>query len=397
MDVVRAGSVWKGIVVLLVIAAGGLYVAPVHGQDPIRVTNDRVSVRYPSAINFVLNAIADNEITDARLFWQAGPASAFTVQVMSFQPSSRVALQYPLSTRFLSLPPFARITYRWLLRDSAGNELTTENRTFEYADTQRPWQEMANERIRLLWYDLDPDLATSLFSIADQAYLRMQDAFGVELSRQPMILIYSDQAHFAAFQSMMNNLEYVVGRYFPGHNITVNLVTPEMPPELYQDTIAHELSHLYSDNFYVGYARLPLWLEEGLATFNETQDGVEELREVRRAAARDRLVALIDLPGAIRSRNIATVNLAYAEGATIFQYIQDTWGQEGLVRFLNAFRRTTSFSDVVQMQFGLTMAEFEMAWRAWLGYPVDHVPELMPTPTMVPFFFPTPTFMAPGA
>ena len=195
---------------------------------------------------------------------------------------------------------------------------------------------------------------------------------------------------------MMNNVEFVVGRYFPGHNITVNLVTEEMDRELIMDTLAHELSHLYSYNYYVGVARLPLWLEEGLATFNEGEDLRDELRQVQMAAASGDLVPFIDLPVAIRDSNIYITNLAYSEGATIFAYIHERWGQAAVADFLGAFRRTTNVGDVTLNIFGQTLPEFEMGWRAWLGYPVDRVPELIATPTLRALTFPTPTYGVPS-
>jgi hypothetical protein len=298
----------------------------------------------------------------------------------------------------LELPPFAQIAYRWQIRDALGNELVTENRIVEYEDTNNDWQELSNERIRLLWYDHDEKFARQLFDITDAAYERLATAFGVELSTPPVVLIYPDQTTFTEFQSFMGgNLEFVIGRYFPGHNITANLVTRDMSPDVYGETIAHELSHLYSDNFYVGYTALPLWLEEGLATYNEAENLDAHLFMVRRAAAHDELVPFIDLPAAIRDANIGTANLAYAEGAMIFQYIQVEWGNAVLADFLASFRRTTNVDAVMNDVFGLSMVDFELAWRTWLGYPVDSVPQVLPTPTMVPFDFPTPVFSMPGS
>lgn len=356
-----------------------------------------VAIRYPAGVTFRFSAVSSvAPITEARLFWQAGPEDVFNVRAVAFASAPLVSLEVPLNTQFLSLPPFARITYRWQVRDEEGNMLTTENASFEYADTRNDWQELANDRLRLLWYGLDETLAAELFVLADGAYWQLAADFGVALEQRPLVLIYPDRRAFEEFQSLMNNVEFVIGRYFPGHNITACLVTVDMPRELYADTLAHELSHLYSDNFYVGYTRLPLWLEEGLATFHESADLSDELHQVQRAAARQDLVPFIDLPAAIRASSVQVANLAYAEGATIFAFIHEMWGQEAVVSFLSAFRSTTSVDDVMRDVFGMGMAEFEMAWRAWLGYPVGEVPQALPTPTLIPLMIPTPTFLAPG-
>ena len=193
----------------------------------------------------------------------------------------------------------------------------------------------------------------------------------------------------------MNNVEFVIGRYFPGHNITVNLVTQDMPHHVYAETLAHELSHLYSDNFYVGYSRIPLWLEEGLATYNESAS-TEQAGDGATRGGAWQSGAVLDLPAAIRDSDIGVTNLAYAESATIFQFIVDHWGETQLADFLNAFRRTTSLDNVTTQIFGLNSADFELAWRTWLGFPVEEVPQLWPTPTLRPYDFPTPAFVGPG-
>jgi hypothetical protein len=371
--------------------------ASVRGQDVIQVLSDEFEVNYPSSVDFSLSVSSDSsDIASIRLLWQAGPGDSFTARSVNFRPSQTVTVSSGLNTQFLRLPPFSQITYRWQIRDQTGNELTTENRTIEYEDYTNDWQEIENEYIRLLWYDLDKAVVSDLFGVADEAYHRLARDFGVELDRRPIVLIYPDQHSFMDVQRFMNNVEFVIGRYFPGHNITINLVAPDMDRDLYVDTIAHELSHLYSDNFYVGYSRIPLWLEEGLATFNEDADIEPELQQVTQAAEGGNLVPFIYLGNAIRDDNIQVANLAYAEGATVFQFIRERWGQENIVEFLSAFRRTTNVGDVTTALFGLNLAEFEMAWREWLGFPVESVPQLVPTPTLRPFMFATPTYAPPG-
>ena len=368
-----------------------------QAQNSIQILSEDVTVNYPRSVTFDLSASSSAApITSVRLLWQVGPDAAFTVQNLNVRPRQQVEVAYPLNAQFLSIPPFGQISYRWQIRDEQGNELITENRTIEYEDTRNDWQELSNEHLRMLWYGYDEAFASSLFTIVDDAYVRLAAAFGVELTRKPTVVVYSDRQAFAEFQGMMNNVEFVIGRYFPGHNITVNLVTEDMPRRVYAETLAHELSHLYSDNFYVGFSRIPLWLEEGLATYNESVNPQAKLVMVQLAAARGDLVPFIDLPAAIRDSDLTVTNLAYAEGATVFQFITEHWGEARLADFLSAFRRTTSLDSVATQVFGENSVDFELDWRSWLGFPVDEVPQLWPTPTLRPYDFPTPAYVAPG-
>ncbi len=387
-------SVLAGMVIVLaVVLSGG---SPVAGQESLQVLRNEVTVQYPFSVRFELTAESSlARIVTVRIHWRAGLDDVFHTQLLRLEPARTVSAHYSLNAQALRLPPFAEVAYRWEIQDEDGRSLTTETRTFEYVDDRHPWEEIANERLRLLWYGLDKTFAQELFAIADSAYLRLVDYFDVELESRPVVLIYPDREDFGEFQGLLHNVEFVIGRYFPGHNVTANLVTPEMPSAVYEATLAHELSHLFSDHYYVGFSRIPAWLEEGLATYNETPNRAHDRLLVQQAAARGELVPFIALPAAIRAGDVRVTNLAYAEGATVFQFIAETWGEEAVSQFLDAFRRTSNLDNVATELFGLTMAELEMAWRAWLGYPADSVPQLQPTPTLMPFSMPTPTMWAP--
>lgn len=390
-----------GLVLLggIVIVVGVLLVAmrPVQAQSAIQIVSEEINVNFPYSVDFDLSAHSEESlITSIRLFWQAGPEDVFNVRVLDVVPAQTVSVAVPLNALFLDLPPFAQIAFRWQIRDEQGHELVTETRTVEYQDTRSDWRELDNEHFRMLWYGYDEAFAHELYQIVEDAYFRLETAFGVELERRPTVVIYPDRQVFAEFQMSVGNGYNVIGRYFPGHDITVNLVSPDMPRSVYAETLAHELSHLYSDNFYVGFTSLPLWLEEGLATYNEVTSRVDNLARVRQAASAGNLISFVDLPNAIRSPNIAITNLAYAEGATVFEYIIESWGQQGLSDFLGAFRRTSSADEAMSTVFDQGIVAFELGWRAWLGFPVAEVPQLLPTPTLRPFDFPTPVFMPPG-
>lgn len=398
------------VAVLLIISLTWLLagLAPVSGQgnpDAIQILQNEATVDYPDTINFELTVESNTApIASIRFFWRAGFTDYFHVRSFDEGASSgntstvSWALRTP-SFELPSIPPFARITYRWEIRDQDGNRYTTEDMTIEFADSTHDWQEINGANVRLLWYDLDDDAVKGFLNVADSAYVRLAAYFGVEPDLQPIVLLYTDQQSFVEFQGFMVNVDSIIGRFYPGHNLTANLITHDTL-ENYA-TIEHELSHLFSDSFYTDLSdesstRIPLWLEEGLATFNEDADRLDELERVQAAAARDNLVPFIELPEGIRHPDIHVANLSYAEGATVFQFIEAIWGSSALPRFLDAFRETDNVNDVTSQIFGLTMAEFEIEWRAWLGYPVDSVPELAtPPPTLDPFSIPTPTPWSP--
>lgn len=94
---------------------------------------------------------------------------------------------------------------------------------------------------------------------------------------------------------------------------------------------------------------------------------------------------------AIEERNSSqSVARWYAQAASLVAFLYERWGVESLGQIVERVRTGKRFDVALKEHTGLTMDEFELAWRKWLGATVIP-PTLIPSPTFPPFP-PTPTY-----
>ncbi len=127
------------------------------------------------------------------------------------------------------------------------------------------------------------------------------------------------------------------------------------------DDMAHELSHLVLGQAVSSpLARVPAWLNEGLATYFE---GYSHGREatVAEAARKDHLLRLNSMntvPGRPQD-----VRLFYAQAWSIVTYMIDNYGEERMTRFLTQLNKGHNIGGAVEETYGMALTEIEDAWK----------------------------------
>ncbi|MFN3975304.1 MAG: peptidase MA family metallohydrolase [Dehalococcoidia bacterium] len=158
--------------------------------------------------------------------------------------------------------------------------------------------------------------------------------------------------------------------------------------------VARELTHEYV-HFLVGEAApgvdIPAWVNEGLATYLEFHSGVEfgtglpAQREMFGSAdmVKERLDAgtLIPLSRLVSQKewNSQTderlVGLQYSEAYMAVRYLLERFGQRAVGLLLQELKAEQTFEAAFQRVTGITLAQFEQDWLAWLRTWRDDVRE----------------------
>lgn len=125
-------------------------------------------------------------------------------------------------------------------------------------------------------------------------------------------------------------------------------------------TLRHELAHLALHQAVPG--RVPLWFDEGYAAWAagewERLGGLELNLAVVRGAIPD----LRGLDGALRGSS-STADAAYALAASAVTELAARNPSGSLTPLLDRLRRGEDFEPAVLATTGLTLAQFELAWR----------------------------------
>lgn len=136
------------------------------------------------------------------------------------------------------------------------------------------------------------------------------------------------------------------------------------------DTILpHELAHIIFREF-VGYeSQIPLWFEEGVAMNQEKAKRWGSHQDVKRAISEKRFIPLPDLRRVKLTKDTPkeTVELFYAEAASIVYYMISELGQNRFSRLCKELKEGKTFVQALQSAY-YNIESLEDLNRMWLKY-----------------------------
>ena len=125
-------------------------------------------------------------------------------------------------------------------------------------------------------------------------------------------------------------------------------------------TLRHELAHLALHQ--AVSSRVPLWFDEGYATWGAGEWGRLGALELNLAVIRGAIPDLRGLDGALRGSS-STADAAYALAASAVTELARRNPSGSLTPLLERLGRGEDFEHAVVATTGLSMAQFELAWR----------------------------------
>ena len=131
------------------------------------------------------------------------------------------------------------------------------------------------------------------------------------------------------------------------------------------DGMVHEMTHLLLDEALDSpLARVPAWLNEGLAMYFESGSRGREAI-VSQALRSDGLLPLAymdNIPG--RPRDI---RVFYAQSWSVVKHMMDAHGQERMAALLNTIKEGKRVEEAVPEAYGMSLEELEEDWKSRLA------------------------------
>ena len=382
------------IILLLLIVLGLSAGSPVpaKAQAFVQFYDQEVENYFPDQLIFRARAASsDQDITRAEFAYTSeniySPES-YTVEEIEITPSTEVFLEYTLDTSNFTNPPFMSYSYHWRLKLEDGSEISSQEVTFRYADNRYDWQVLENDQIAVWWHDRPDEFGAAIFEISTDAINVQRDLFQADLENQVLVVINNSSEEFASWHSISH--DWVGGETFSNYGITVQIIESSSPIDSWlYDVIPHEISHLYFDQVtYNPTVSIPVWLNEGVAQYNEFVSHEWAYEQVQSAASQGGLITLSSLERGFGAYDTDRVYLAYYEALSAVSYLVDSYGEEGLSALLAVYKDGITTEDAFFTAIGVSATQFELDWAASLGA-VDY---FIPTPWPSPAFLPSPTY-----
>ena len=369
----------------------------VFGEEGVTFAPTEIAIDFPDSISFDSSAVStDADIVKAQFIYyldRYGAADSTTRETIDIEPGKDVTLHYQWDTNDSTIIPWAPIVYHWRVIDADGRIYESAPQKVAYKDTRFDWKERSGDNVIVLWHDKPDIFGKKVFGIAQKAIARQKKRFGISLAIPIRIIVYNNQSEFTDWHSVA--LDWVGGEAFPDFGTTTQIVTSKLPdPYWLNAVIPHEISHLYLyQAAYNPAAPVPVWLNEGIAQYNQFSDeGTEYM--VKKAAKSGDLIPLTSLAAGFGQHDEARIRLSYAEGLSVVKYLVKTYGEEGLARLMADYRKGLTTDEAFRDALGVNMGQFQQDWAESVGAPPGSM--VTPTPWPMPTFPPTPTPMRLG-
>ncbi len=372
--------------------------ARVEGTATWTLGEQAYHARFPEGLTFAIEAASDaGEIVSARVVWTHAPGSGrqHSVGASLDESGDRWVARWEPGTN--QVPPWVLVRYRWELTDAQGNRYVTQERDEVYADPDNAdrWGHAESEDVVVHWIDLPDEYGQQTIEAMAAREEFFRQAWGGLLPYRPRVILYGWSA-MAEYEEVAGD-NVIVGNAIRAGTTrgdwggTVQIATPGMTPEgMAYGTVLHEVAHLYQEQFTLVVVD---WFIEGNAEFFSLARGDRYKDYARQRLQSD---APLSFAGGFSARG-TNFRDAYWIGTTVWDYLVETYGLDAHRQLWELVGNNVPRFEAVEMVTGVSIAQFERDWRAWLGV-FTPPPTLIPTPTpaLDIFSMPTPTYGFPG-
>jgi hypothetical protein len=360
----------------------------VAAEADIAVIASNVDVNFPSQAVFTLEAESHVDIVDVRLYYQVDKMNY--AQVVSegwadFTPASKIEANWVWDMRNASLPPGAEVTYWWMIEDADGNRVETSPKIMHFDDGRYIWQSLNSTvpqggELTLFWYAGGDSFARELMDACQEGLARLTQDIGAYPERPIKIYIYASNNDLKG--AMISSNEWSGGVAFTDFGIIAISISPS-ELDWGKRALVHELTHLVvRQATFSPYGQLPLWLDEGLATYNEGGLDPSLRPYLEEAILEDELISVRSLCSPFSAYS-EKAYLSYAQSYSLVEYLLDNYGQDKMLDLLALLKQGSTYDEALTEVYGFDMDGLDARWRATLTSPVVPSPRTSLPPALI--------------
>ncbi len=360
--------------IFLITSALLLLLSPslVAAGDDIVVTASDVEVNFPSQAVFTLEAESYIDIVDVRLYYQVDKMNY--VEVVSegwadFTPASMIEANWVWDMRNASLPPGAEVTYWWMIEDADGNRFETSPEIMHFDDDRYLWQSLTSTvpqggELTLFWYEGSDSFARELMDACEEGLARLTQDIGTYPERPIKIYIYASTSDLQG--AMIFPQEWTGGVAFTAFS-TIAIGIPPSELDWGKRALLHELTHLVVHQAtFSPYGQLPLWLDEGLAMYNEGELDPVLRSYLKEAISEDELISVRSLCSPFSAETEKAL-LSYAQSYSLVEYLLDNYGQDSMLDLLTILKQGSTYDEALIEVYGFDIDGLDALWRGTLA------------------------------
>jgi len=355
----------------------------VKADSGIVVLDSDVELRFPVALVFNIEAESEADIVDARLKYYVDKmnyARVISEGWPDFTPASKIKTSWTWDMRKSSLPSGATVTYWWTIRDAIGNEIETLPAVIHFDDDRYQWQSLTsskfpdesqalegeNSELTLFWYKGDDSFASELMDACQQGLDRLTRDLGTYPQKPIKIYVYASAMDLQ--KAMIFPQEWTGGVAFTEFSIIAIGISPDNI-DWGKESLVHELTHLVvHQTTFSPYGRLPTWLDEGLAMYNQGELSSYFRTRLNSAISEGELISVRSLCS-LFSAETDKACLSYAESYSLVEYLLHHYGQQKMLDLLTVLKYGNTYDEALTEIYGFDVDGLDLRWRETLVTP----------------------------
>jgi len=334
------------------------------------VVESEVAVDFPVGIDIVSNIAWSDDCNDAQvaLLYTVGGDETAT---LAFVPEGTVSddgemeVSATLELQAQFVPSGVSIEFWWRVVDERGTLAESKPERTDWFDTRWDWQVRQTDQVRVHSYDYDEDFIQEILDSSQETVTELEQRYSLPRSEPLDIWVYPSLEDFRGAQQP-NSRESVAGASYPGYFLIVAVVPDGSTAEVGR-VVLHEVSHqvLYQATANP-FTYPPLWFDEGMATHFQVGGTNGYMEMVVRAYQDDALFSITSLDASFPYQP-AQATLAYATSWSIVEYIEVTYGDEGISALIDALATGAPYDEALVDALGVDSQRLNDAWRAWVA------------------------------
>ena len=378
------------VAVLLSVSLLVLTPIPAHAQGDI--TENEVTFNYPESATFRATITSGSEIQTVVLEYgneQETCGEVIAKAFPEFSPGTTVDVEWTWEMRQSgSLPPGAKLWWRWRITDTDGVETVSETRIATWLDEDHNWRMISEGLINFHWYRGDEAFAHDLLTAAQNGLEFNETQSGLTADAPIDIYIFADTNDLR--DAILYEPSWTGGQAFPEQDIVI-LGISQSDLEWGRDAIVHEVTHVLVGHLtFTCLGDVPTWLNEGLAVYSEGELDPNSQTQLDEAIQNDTLLSVRSLSSGF-SEVPDKAYLSYSQSYSLVKHLIETHGQEKMTALLTSLRDGLTIDQALIQTYSFDVEGLEDEWRESIGArprTVAAQPTAQPTPTHVPTIAP---------
>ena len=327
--------------------------------DDLTIQNVGHELLFPNQIKFTLTGISNVEIVETILFYKISQTGTWQYIYPEISGTKKIKATGTIVTSGNSyLPSGVTFEYYFQLHNTNGDYFETEMFQFDYLNPEHKWSKASKGPLSIYSHGIPSQLIDNLLHDANAQFPSIASLAGITKIK-PFTAVIVNNPREASQTFPVISKTSIRDKLYGGFAFQDYDVFIIGGADL--NVLIHESAHLIIGQATESpTARIPAWLNEGLAMYFELPLDERDLtaRIARTQGILRPLENMYSIPG-----KTSDVRLFYAQSKSVVKFIIARYGSEKMTQFLGKLKEGEPVNDATHKVYGMSLEQLDKDWR----------------------------------